>query len=107
MVGPNLAIGYFYKPELRGERLTPQQMATPDGVGPIGGGGAPILHQQMMAMTATMQPEGVVAAGQPAVGAADPAHYAQMYGSKPDGSSYTQALLVSPAGAIPGFGLQV
>jgi hypothetical protein len=93
--------GYFYKPEFRGQRLTPEQMA-PVGAAELAA--AMAQAQQQQATTMMVQP-GVVT-GQPMTGgwvATGPNHAA-----KPEEFSYAHSPPPAPTAAgIPGFGLQM
>jgi hypothetical protein len=91
--------GYFYKPEFRGQRLTPEQMA-PVGAAEL----AAAMAQQQQTSTMVVQP-GVVT-GQPMTGGWAPT--GNTHAAKPEEFSYAHSPPPAPAAAgIPGFGLQM
>jgi hypothetical protein len=93
--------GYFYKPEFRGQRLTPEQMA-PVAAAEV----AAAVLQAQPHLTTTMMVQPSVVTGHPVTGAwapTDPNHAA-----KPEEYSYAYSPPPLPAAAgIPGFGLQM
>jgi hypothetical protein len=88
--------GYFYKPEFRGQRLTPEQMA-PSGDAEVA---AAVLQAQQQQQATTMMVQPGVVTGRLATG---PNHAA-----KPEEFSYAHSPPHAPAAAgIPGFGPQM
>jgi hypothetical protein len=97
------ANGYFYKPEFRGQRLTPEQMA-PAGAVDVA---AAVLQAQQQQQATTMMVQPGVVTGQPVMGgwaATGPNHAAKPQ----EGFPYAHSPPPAPAAAgIPGFGLQM
>jgi hypothetical protein len=92
---------YFYKPEFRGQRLTPEQMA-PGGAAQVAA--AKLQAQQQQATTMMVQP-GVVT-GRPVMAAWAPT--GPNNAAKPEETSDSHSPPPLPAAAgIPGFCLQV
>jgi hypothetical protein len=94
--------GYFFKPEFRGQRLTPEQMMSADASAAV----ATALMQQQQGQQQQQTPAAMM--GQPVAGAWSPNGPA-VYGAKPaEEYSYPYSSPPpAPVAGIPGFGLPV